>query len=588
MILDNVLAWSAQIAALVAMGAITSAALRLLLPGPRLLYWQMVLMAALALPLVRPWKHEVAAANVSFSTVLIAQHADRAARHLPSLRELAMFVLAAGIVVRALWLVAGLWRLSRYRRHSRPFDFRDRAQLLISDAVASPVTFGALRPVVLLPPQFPQLEAQLREAILAHELLHVRRRDWLFLMAEEMVRTVFWFHPAIWWLLSEIGLAREQEVDRRAVAETRLREEYVDALLAFAGAQSHPDFAPASSFLRRRHLKHRVVSILKEVRVSKTRLFSSMAAGLVILAAAGWIVTAAFPLSAAPDVVTDSPGVAVDIGGGALLHRVPVVYPEGARVQGAEGTVVLQAMVDARGNVTDAQVLSGPEELRNAALQSVLRWHFAPDPGARTHQVSITFQPGYAQGPRQLTDATSKTQVPALLKTVTLQHIGVLGLSDQARADLISRLPVREGDSIDSARLAEVNNIVKEFDSHLAVIYGATGGEAALTIAVEDLVPKSSPVLRVGGNVQHTKLISQPRPNYPIEAKQARIQGVVKLYALIGKDGTIRELNVVSGHPLLAPAAIEAVKQWVYQPTLLNGDPVEVETEIDVNFTLAP
>jgi protein TonB len=62
---------------------------------------------------------------------------------------------------------------------------------------------------------------------------------------------------------------------------------------------------------------------------------------------------------------------------------------------------------------------------------------------------------------------------------------------------------------------------------------------------------------------------------------------VVKLYALIGKDGTIQTLNVISGHPLLAPAAVEAVKQWIYQPTLLNGNPVEVETEIDVNFTLA-
>ncbi len=585
MILDNALAWSAQIAALVAVGAITSAALRLRAPGARLLFWQIVLVAGLALPLVRPWKHELATADVSFSTVLIAQHADRAARHLPSLRELTLFVLAAGILVRGLWLAAGLARLSRYGRHSRPFDFRNGARLLISDAISSPVTFGALRPVVLLPPQFPELEPQVREAVLAHELLHVRRRDWLFVLAEEMVRTVFWFHPAIWWLLSEIGLAREQEVDRRAVAESRLREEYVDALLVFAGAQL--DLAPASSFLRRRHLKQRIVSILKEVRMSKTHLFSSVAAALIILAAAAWIVTAAFPLWAAPDVVADSPGVAVDIGGAALLHRAPIVYPEAAREQGVEGTVVLQASVDARGNVTEAQVLSGPEELRNGALQSVLRWHFAPDPGARTRQVSITFQPGYAQGPRQQTDAASKGQTPAISKTVTIQHISVLGLSDQARADLLSRLPVREGDSIDTARLAEVKQVVKEFDSHLAVIYGATGGEAALTIAIEDLVPKSSPVLRVGGNVQSTKLISQPRPTYPIEAKQARIQGVVKLYALIGKDGTIQNLNVVSGHPLLAQAALEAVKQWVYQPTLLNGNPVEVETEIDVNFTLA-
>ena len=63
--------------------------------------------------------------------------------------------------------------------------------------------------------------------------------------------------------------------------------------------------------------------------------------------------------------------------------------------------------------------------------------------------------------------------------------------------------------------------------------------------------------------------------------------GVVKLGAIISKDGTIQHLEVISGHPLLVPAALEAVKQWVYQPTLLNGEPVEVQTQIDVNFTLS-
>ena len=93
--------------------------------------------------------------------------------------------------------------------------------------------------------------------------------------------------------------------------------------------------------------------------------------------------------------------------------------------------------------------------------------------------------------------------------------------------------------------------------------------------------------IRVGGNVQQAKLIRQPKPVYPPLAKQARIQGVVRLNAIIGKDGTIQNLPVISGHPLLVPSAIEAVKQWVYQPTLLNGEPVEVVTQIDVNFTLS-
>jgi protein TonB len=93
--------------------------------------------------------------------------------------------------------------------------------------------------------------------------------------------------------------------------------------------------------------------------------------------------------------------------------------------------------------------------------------------------------------------------------------------------------------------------------------------------------------IRVGGQVQAAKLVRQPRPVYPPLAKQARISGHVILNAIIGKDGTIQNLTLASGHPLLVPSAMEAVKQWVYQPTLLNGEPVEVVTQIDVNFTLS-
>jgi periplasmic protein TonB len=93
--------------------------------------------------------------------------------------------------------------------------------------------------------------------------------------------------------------------------------------------------------------------------------------------------------------------------------------------------------------------------------------------------------------------------------------------------------------------------------------------------------------IRVGGNVQAAMLIKQPKPLYPPLAKQARIQGTVRFNAIIGKDGTIQNLQLVSGHPLLVPSATEAVRQWVYKPTLLNGEPVEVQTQIDVNFTLS-
>ena len=85
---------------------------------------------------------------------------------------------------------------------------------------------------------------------------------------------------------------------------------------------------------------------------------------------------------------------------------------------------------------------------------------------------------------------------------------------------------------------------------------------------------------------KQAKLILQPRPVYPPLAKQARISGVVHLQAVLAADGTVKNLTVISGHPLLVPAALESVRQWVYQQTLLNGEPVEVTTQIDVNFTL--
>jgi len=104
---------------------------------------------------------------------------------------------------------------------------------------------------------------------------------------------------------------------------------------------------------------------------------------------------------------------------------------------------------------------------------------------------------------------------------------------------------------------------------------------------VEEKKPVAPQRIRVGGNVQAAMTIRAPKPAYPQLAKQARIQGVVRLNAVIGKDGTIQDLKAASGHPLLVPAALEAVRQWLYKPTLLNGEPVEVVTVIDVNFTLS-
>ena len=98
--------------------------------------------------------------------------------------------------------------------------------------------------------------------------------------------------------------------------------------------------------------------------------------------------------------------------------------------------------------------------------------------------------------------------------------------------------------------------------------------------------PRATQQIRIGGNLQAANLIKRVAPLYPPVALSARAEGTVRFTALIGKDGTVRNLQAVSGTPMFIQAAKEAVKQWVYRPSLLDGEPVEVITQIEVNFTL--
>ncbi len=108
------------------------------------------------------------------------------------------------------------------------------------------------------------------------------------------------------------------------------------------------------------------------------------------------------------------------------------------------------------------------------------------------------------------------------------------------------------------------------------------GAGLALTLAWAQDQP-----MRIGGNVMQANLVSTVKPIYPVEAKQKRIEGVVKLEVTIEKDGSVAQIAVVEGPSELQQSATDAVRQWVYKPTLLNGEPVKVLTTVDVHYTLS-
>jgi protein TonB len=126
------------------------------------------------------------------------------------------------------------------------------------------------------------------------------------------------------------------------------------------------------------------------------------------------------------------------------------------------------------------------------------------------------------------------------------------------------------------------------------VVGGVAGGQMGGVIGgviggVGGAPPPPKPTqtrIRQGGNVTAAKLMNKVQPMYPPLARQTRISGTVRLHAIIGKNGSVEQLEVMSGHPLLVQAALDAVRQWKYQPTTLNGEPVEVDTTIDVIFSL--
>jgi len=155
---------------------------------------------------------------------------------------------------------------------------------------------------------------------------------------------------------------------------------------------------------------------------------------------------------------------------------------------------------------------------------------------------------------------------------------------------------LHEGDEWNAETMQKANQAVKAFDEHLIIqtTTRTTTGTTDISLLItapnaQVAAPTTAAVpgrIKVGGNVQGMMIVSKVPPVYPALAKQAAVSGVVQLAAVIAKDGTIQELHSLGGPALLIQAAMDAVKQWVYKPTLLNGNPVQVETTVDINFTL--
>ncbi len=421
--LRDLVAFSIQAAALVGVGAVMASLLRLRMPRVRHAYWQALLAVCVFLPLLQPWRPEVLEpSGAVLSEMTFAAPAAAAAPTVPSLAEIILFLICAGIVLRLAWMALGLGRLWLYRRHAErinqtPEAVREAQRLVpasssffISRQIPTPATFGFFQPAILFPARFLDMEPAMQKAIALHELLHVERRDWLWNMFEEIVLTLLWFHLPLWWVVRSARLSREQVVDAEAVRRSNARRPYLKALLEMAGQKRLAESLPAPLFLRENQLAERVALMMREVHMSRTRLTFSILTTAVTLLIAGASLVWAFPLKTAAPQAETSAASSEPAQNGAGTYRyqgkdyralraLGKVYKVGGDVHAPEpvnnpdppytpqarknhltGTVIFTVVVDAKGGVAEVKQLSKPlgQGLDESAIRTIRSWKFKP------------------------------------------------------------------------------------------------------------------------------------------------------------------------------------------------------------------
>jgi hypothetical protein len=266
---DNLISWWIQVTVIAALGTALPIFFRIRHPRTQIAFYHSILAVCVALPLIEPWYHPLLIANGAV---------QRGANLLPDVSWLTYlkWFFVAGMLVKLCWLVAGYLQIRRYRasatrifplpesiRQARVMTGAD-ARFGISRSVDGPATLGHVDPVILLPESFDSLDHDAQLSIACHELIHVRRNDWLVTLFEEIISTLFWCNPAVWMLQSHTKLSREQLVDSEVVALTAAPASYVQALLVMAGAPRKLKTVPAALFLNAGHLPHRVRSLLSK------------------------------------------------------------------------------------------------------------------------------------------------------------------------------------------------------------------------------------------------------------------------------------------------------------------------------------
>jgi TonB family protein len=503
-------------------------------------------------------------------------------------RRLIVPIWFAGTAISVLLLLIGLGRLallaSRSERMREPAWtsaagdialeyglFRD-VVLLHSDHPTLLVTWGQRRPKVILPQTAPQWPDDRIRVVLCHELAHIRRHDWMLLMTAELLRSLHWFNPIVWIACRRLREQSEHACDDVVLGAGIERSDYAAQLLDLARAvvDNHTSWSAALAIARPSTLEGRIRAMLN-IRLNRqpTTRWAGAVIALVTLGVtvplAGFTSTSEPIGPAAPTERGVVPPVTV-----VRLNVLDKGSPEVLRARRdpaagvVAGTTLAQtAFASYSGRVVDSLGALLPDvtltlvNLQSRAKQEVRsdrtgRFDFVGLPGGdyamearlagfATLQQNVTFSPG------QIAEQNLTLQIGSITETIT----------------------VTEGDH-----------------------YPPDYGTQSLSVRKREsgsLPTCSAPVAGgIGGNIKPPTKVRNVNPTYPPSARDAKVQGVVILHAVIGIDGFMKDVSVLrSPDAALAAAATDAVSQWQFQATQLDCVPVDTRATVVVNFQLA-
>lgn len=404
------------------------------------------------------------------------------------------------------WMVLGFCKTLRIGR---------RVQLLqCADTCSMPLTWGMVRPRIILPAGAKEWSLKRRRIVLAHELAHIARHDWLVQICAELACCLYWFHPLVWFATANLRNESERACDDAVLNGGINASDYANQLLDLARMlkNAHRGWSAALAIARPTNLERRFIAMLnptldRGALYPRTRLLARIAALCLLL-----------PLAAlrlpGQNLSGKFTGTILDASGAAVPNATIILTNH------KENTVEMTTS-NAEGNFIFKALPTGEYEM------NVVK------PGFKMYRtLQIMLKPG-----RDLA-LTAQLDLGMLTESVDVQ--------------------------------AE----------------GSAKGKPSTETGEK---PKPTRI-RIGGNVEFAKVLTKVQPIYPESAKALGVQGSVVLHAIVSKEGRPLSVEVLNSpiDPELARAAVEAVNQWRFQPTLLNGEPVEIDTEITVNFKLLP